>query len=131
MGKRRRELDKLTHDWHVLNSKNSQASQPRMQHTLPTTGTEDTEKSTHKHQSYTVKGPARVSTQTEYFGAPRGSLTTSSAFNSSNMVSFNYEDLLDSIEDHDSAVYNEHLAETSLEVNLSRRNRHLGVSKED
>jgi hypothetical protein len=69
-----------------------------MQHTLPTTGTEDTEKSMHKHQSYTVKGPAWISTQTEYFGAPRGSLTTSSAFNSSNMVTFNYEDLLDSID---------------------------------
>lgn len=81
-----------------------------------------------------MKGPAQVSTQTEYFGAPRGSLTMSSqstAFHTSNTVAFDYDALLNSNEDHDSAVYNEHLAETSLEVNVSCRNQHLGVSEED
>ncbi|KAG1877378.1 hypothetical protein F4604DRAFT_1923970 [Suillus subluteus] len=123
MGKRRRELDKLSHDWYVLNAKH-RVSQQQLPNTAP--------KSAHKHRSYTLKGPAQVLTQTEYFGAPRGSLMVppqSTAFtDTSNTVTFNYEALLDSddSEDHDSAIYNDHLAETSLKVISSRRNRHLG-----
>ncbi|KAG1884716.1 hypothetical protein F4604DRAFT_1878684 [Suillus subluteus] len=123
MGKRRRELNKLSHDWYILNAKH-QVSQQQLPNTAP--------KSAHKHRSYTLKGPAQVSTQTEYFGAPRGSLTVppqSTAFtDTSNTVTFNYEALLDSddSEDHNSAIYNDHLAKTSLEVISSQRNRHLG-----
>lgn len=129
MGKRRREHDKLTRDWYVLNAKNH-AAQQRMQNTTQAEDPENSQVSTHKHRSYTLKGPAQVSTQTEYFGAPRGSHTAPppSAFHTSNTVAFDYEALLDSNEDH---VYNEHLAETSLEVKVSRGNRNLGVSEDN
>ncbi|KAG2029921.1 hypothetical protein BDR03DRAFT_987446 [Suillus americanus] len=110
LGTGRRQLDKLLCDWYVLNPKH-RVSQQQLPNAAP--------KSAHKHWSYTLKGPAQVSTQTEYFGAPRGSLTVpsqSTAFiDTSNTVTFNYEALLNSDKDHNSAIYNDHLAETSLE----------------
>lgn len=129
MGKRRCEHDKLMCDWYVLNAKH-QASQQWMQNTTQAEDPENSQVSTHKHWSYTLKGPAQVSTQTEYFGTPRGShmVPPPSALHTSDTFAFDFDTLLDSNEDD---VYNQHLAETSLEVKVSQRNWHLGVSEDN
>ncbi|KAG1878131.1 hypothetical protein DFJ58DRAFT_712725 [Suillus subalutaceus] len=122
-GRRTKELAKLQKQWHDVNLQFQSRQQAQRQQAANARLVEETGNNQilhHKHRSYTIKGPSRLSTSTDYLTniSVPFQVTPDAIDTSSSDLFFDFDD-----DDEDAAytIYNEHVVDTTVEPKKRRR----------